>query len=157
MERQSLVLVVEDDPLVRLVTEDVLTEAGFRVIEVPNADDALIVLEARPDIRFVVTDVEMPGTLNGLTLARHVRHRWPQVGIVVCSGRVRPGEGDLPSGVQFLSKPFIPSELISTVRDMDTDATFRLPLKAAFNPCPLGQPRHAASHIPSPAAGISGP
>lgn len=121
MERPSLVLVVEDDPLVRLVTEDVLTEAGFRVIEVPNADDALIALEARPDIRIIVTDVEMPGTFDGFTLARLVRHRWPQVGIVVCSGHVCPGDGDLPAGAEYLSKPIRPSKLISTVRDLETD------------------------------------
>lgn len=133
-ERPSVVLVVEDDPLVRLVTEEVLVEAGFRVIEVPNADDALIVLEARPDIRFVVTDVEMPGTFDGFTLARLVRHRWPQVGIVVCSGRVCPREGDLPAGVQYLSKPIRPSKLISTVRDLDIGAPWQPPTKVAFDP-----------------------
>lgn len=120
VERPSVVLVVEDDPLVRLVTEEVLAEAGFRVLEAPNADGALIVLEARPDIRFIVTDVEMPGTFDGCALARLVRHRWPQVGIIVCSGRVCPGEGDLPAGVQYLSKPFRPSKLISTVRELET-------------------------------------
>lgn len=123
IERPSIVLVVEDDPLVRLVTEEVLADAGFRVIEVPNADDALIVLEARPDIRFIVTDVEMPGTYDGFTLARLVRHRWPQVGIVVCSGRMCPGDGDLPVGVQYLSKPIQPSKLISTVRDLKTEGS----------------------------------
>lgn len=95
LEWQSLVLVVEDDPLVRLVTEDVLIEAGFRVIEVPNADDALIELEARPDIRFVVTDVGNawnlewplagPSCSASVAASRHRRMFWAGL-----SGKRRP-------------------------------------------------------------------
>lgn len=75
---------------------DILMDADFRVIEAVNADEALTLLEARPDVRAIVTDVEMPGSLNGFTFARVVHKAWPQIGIVIMSGRQGPGDEDLP-------------------------------------------------------------
>ena len=80
-----VVLVVEDATLVRMFMADFLDEAGFKVFEAVNADEALTVLQARPDVQAVVTDIEMPGSTNGLELARTVRERWPSVEIVVTS------------------------------------------------------------------------
>ena len=93
--RPEIILLVEDEALVRMLASDILTEeAGYRVIEAVNADEALTLLEARPDVRLVFTDVDMPGSLNGFTLARIVDMRWPKIRIIVTSGHARPGAGD---------------------------------------------------------------
>src|SRR4051794_27698124 len=102
--RPVIILIVEDEPLVRMFASDLLTEeGGYRVIEAVNADEALILLETRHDVRLVFTDVDMPGQLNGFALARIVDMRFPGVKVIVTSARSRPGIGDLPKGVPFLS------------------------------------------------------
>jgi CheY-like chemotaxis protein len=114
-ERPVVALIVDDEALLRMVMDEVLTDGGFRVIEAHTADRAVELLEANPDVRVLVTDVEMPGTLNGYALARMVRVRWPSMGIVICSGRSFPKDGDVPDGVQFLGKPFQQSVLLAIV------------------------------------------
>ena len=89
-EPRMLVLVVEDQTLVRMFMADFLDEAGFKVFEAVGADEALTVLEARPDVQAVVTDIEMPGSMNGIELTHVIRDRWPGIGVVVTSGRQRP-------------------------------------------------------------------
>jgi DNA-binding response OmpR family regulator len=84
-------VVLEDETLVRFVA-DFLDEAGFKVFEAVNADEALTVRQARPDVQVVVTDIGMPDTMNGLELTRVVRKRWPGVGVVISSGRALPGQ-----------------------------------------------------------------
>ena len=84
---------------------DAVDEAGFKVFEAVNADEAITLLQARPDIQAVVTDIEMPSSMNGIGLAQAVRERWPGLGLMVTSGRVRPGPDDLPAEVAFLGKP----------------------------------------------------
>lgn len=116
-------LIVDDEALLRMVMDEVLTDGGFQVIEARNADIAVEMLEANPDVRVLVTDVEMPGTLNGFALARMVRARWPSMGIVICSGRSFPKEGDLPHGVHFLGKPFQQSVLLAIVHRLVGHAT----------------------------------
>jgi two-component system, response regulator PdtaR len=118
INRLTAILVVEDDALVRMVTSDILFEAGYHVIEAVNADEALILLEARPDIRLMVTDVRMPGELSGYGLARAVNLRWPNVAIVVVSGDTMPGDGDLPNGARFIAKPFQPSAFVQTIEEL---------------------------------------
>jgi two-component system, response regulator PdtaR len=93
---------------------------GSKVFEAVNADEALTVLDARPDVQAVVTDIEMPGSMDGLELARTVRERWPGVGIVVTSGRECPGPDDLSDKVAFLAKPYLPDTIISVIRQMVT-------------------------------------
>jgi two-component system, response regulator PdtaR len=110
------VVVVEDEALIRLVASDALADAGFRTIEACNADEAMTLLEAKPDAVAIVTDVKMPGSLDGFGLAHLVANRWPETGIVVVSGHAVPGEGDLPKHALFLSKPYQPSALVSAVR-----------------------------------------
>jgi CheY-like chemotaxis protein len=111
-----VVLAVEDEPIVRMSMADFLDDAGFKVFEAVNADEAIALLQARSDVQVVVTDIEMPGSMNGLELARLVRVRWPGVGIVVTSGRVRPVSDDLMDGVVFLSKPYLPDAVIGAIR-----------------------------------------
>jgi CheY-like chemotaxis protein len=93
-----VVLIVEDEALVRMTAVDMIEEAGFEVLEATNADEAILLLEARRDITVVFTDIEMPGSMDGLRLAQAVRGRWPPIKIIATSGRYIVRDGDLPSG-----------------------------------------------------------
>ena len=112
------ILVVEDDILVRMIASDILTEAGFRVMEAHDAQEAMTLLEARGDVQVVFTDWNMPGEIDGVGLARLVRRRWPEVGVIVTSGKMRPAPSDLPAGVRFIAKPYPPSALIEEIEAM---------------------------------------
>jgi CheY-like chemotaxis protein len=125
-----VVVVVEDEPLIRLVANDILAEAGFRALEACSAEEALTLLEAKPDAVALVTDVRMPGSLDGFGLVRIVASRWPETGLVVVSGDATPGEGDLPKGAIFLAKPYQPSALVEAVRKVTSGANV-IPLRAA--------------------------
>ena len=118
-----MIVLVEDEPLIRLVAGDILAEAGFRTIEACSADEAMTLLEAKPDAVAIVTDVKMPGSLDGFSLAHLVASRWPETGIVVVSGHAVPGEGDLPEGALFLTKPYQPSALINAVREVTSQSS----------------------------------
>ncbi len=102
----TVVLVVEDEPLIRMDLVSMIEDAGFEVIEASNADEAISILETRLDIDTVFTDVEMPGSMDGLKLAFAVRDRWPPVKIIIASGRIRPQAHEMPENVKFLRKPF---------------------------------------------------
>ena len=104
--RRPVVLVVEDDHLLRLDATDMVESAGFEVIEAANADEAISILESRNDIAVVFTDIQMPGSMDGLKLARAVRGRWPPIKIVTTSGLRIIEETDLPEGGRFLPKPY---------------------------------------------------
>ena len=94
--RRPVVLIVEDELLLRINAADMIAAAGFEVVEAANADDAIEILESRRDITVVFTDIQMPGSMDGLKLARAVRGRWPPIKIVATSGLVDVGEKDLP-------------------------------------------------------------
>lgn len=111
-----VVLLVEDEVLVRMVAADILFEAGFHVIEAVNAVEAQLVLKARDDVEAIVTDINMPGGLSGLELAAVVSGRDPRIAIVVTSGRERPLAGELPDGAVFEGKPYTPDSLASALR-----------------------------------------
>src|SRR5215218_9900236 len=101
------VLLVEDDALVRMFGTEILEEAGFRVIEAENADAALRTLEARPrTVSVLVTDVHMPGSMDGHELARVVYERWPSIKIVITSGRAQIPPRDIPDHGRFVPKPW---------------------------------------------------
>src|SRR5215207_7060635 len=116
MSDPVVVLLVEDEPLVRILLSELLTESGFRVVEAANAQEALTILGAELDVRVMLTNVDMPPGLNGYELARHVHELWPGVGILVTSGRQRPTNGDLPRGAAFLAKPMPNEVLVSYVK-----------------------------------------
>ena len=116
--RRPVVLVVEDDPLLRLQAADIIEEAAFEVVEASNADEAIAILEARPDITVLFTDIQMPGSMNGLKLAAAVKGRWPPIKIVATSGLVDVRPDDLPEGGRFLSKPYDPVQLTATLREL---------------------------------------
>lgn len=111
-----IVLIVEDEPLLRMDAVDFMEEAGFDTLEACGADEAMRIMNSRDDIDAVFTDIEMPGSMNGIALAHAVREGWPPVGIVVASGRVCPENGDLPANVSFLKKPYRPRDVLSALR-----------------------------------------
>lgn len=113
-----VVLVVEDEPLVRALAVDALEDAGYDVIEAPSADYALLVLSRRPDVRVVFTDVDMPGRLNGFELARFVEDHHHRVRVIVGSGVSRPRPGDISPTALFLAKPYAPMALVEAVRTL---------------------------------------
>ena len=116
--KQPVVLLVEDEPLVRLTQVDILREAEFWVVEAQDADEAFELLKARPEIDAVLTDVNMPGSIDGFEFARLVRQGWPEVGVLVISGKAGPGPGDLPPNATFLHKPVRPNKLIAALQDV---------------------------------------
>ena len=112
---RPVVLIVEDEFLVRMNAVEMIEEAGFEVIEAGNADEAIAILEIRADIRVVFTDIQMPGSMDGLKLSRAIRDRWPPIEIILTSGKRHPEAEDLPARGQFFPKPFNPDALIAAI------------------------------------------
>jgi CheY-like chemotaxis protein len=113
-----VVLIVEDEFLLRMDAADMIATAGFEVVEAGNADEAIGILEARRDFTVVFTDIQMPGSMDGLKLARAVRGRWPPIKIIATSGRVAIAETDLPEGGKFLPKPYSPTDVAGVLREV---------------------------------------
>ncbi len=113
-----IILVVEDDWLLRSVAVELAEDAGFVAMEAANADEALLILERRADIAVMFTDIDMPGTMDGLKLAHAVRHRWPPIKIIIVSGKTHLNDADLPSETQFFSKPYSVPHMISELRSL---------------------------------------
>jgi len=104
--KRPVVLVVEDEMLIRMDAAGIVRGAGFEVLEAANAAAAIKILEVRDDIRVVFTDVDMPGSMDGLRLAAAVRGRWPPIELILTSGRQRPDARALPERARFLAKPY---------------------------------------------------
>ena len=117
-QSKPIVLVVEDEPFVRMQAVVIVEEAGYNVVEACNADEAIAILEMREDIRIVVTDIEMPGSMDGIKLARAIRDRWPPVELIVTSGRYRVRTDELPPRAKFMPKPYAPEVLITAIRTL---------------------------------------
>lgn len=110
-----LVLVVEDDALVRMMARDLLEDASFEVLEAVSADEALVLLECQPDIGVLFTDIDMPGSMNGLELASLVAERWPHIRLVVTSGRYQPGNEGVPDEGKFVPKPYQLPQIVQAI------------------------------------------
>ena len=104
--KQTIVLVVEDEPLLLLMAGTLVEDAGFHPVYAANADDAVRILEERADIAIVFTDIQMPGSMDGIRFAAAVRDRWPPIKIIVVSGHKTVGIADLPDGSRFFLKPY---------------------------------------------------
>ena len=115
---RPVVLVVEDESLVRMNAMTMVEEAGFEVIAASDADEAIRILESRDDIRAVFTDVHLPGSMDGLRLARVVRNRWPPVALIVTSGQTNVLETDLPTGGRFLRKPYAAVQIETALQQL---------------------------------------
>jgi len=116
--KRPVVLIVEDEFLLRMDAVDMIAGAGFEVLEAANADQAIDILESRRDITVVFTDIQMPGSMDGLKLARAVRGRWPPIKIVATSGHLDVSETDLPEGGRFLPKPYSLVQLTGVLREL---------------------------------------
>ena len=112
---KGVVLVVEDEPLVRMGAVDTIQEADYDTVEAVTADDAIRILEARKDIRIVFTDINMPGSMDGLKLAKAIRDRWPPIELILTSAFVKLRASDLPERGLFLAKPYLPEALAETL------------------------------------------
>jgi CheY-like chemotaxis protein len=112
------ILVVEDEPLIRLGLASAVEDAGYAVIEAINADDAIRKLETEGDVRLVVTDVDMPGSMDGIRLAHYVRNRWPPIHLLVISGKIGVLPGELPLGARFMSKPYQEPHLLNIIETL---------------------------------------
>ena len=118
------VLVVEDDPLLLADGVDLIEDAGFTAYQAPDADRAIALMEQHPDIRVLFTDIDMPGTMDGLKLAHYVRERWPPVVIIVTSGLQNVALSDMPSDGFYFAKPYSPASVLRTVNEAAASAGF---------------------------------
>jgi two-component system, response regulator PdtaR len=113
-----VILIVDDEPILRMLAVEVAEEAGFEVLEAADADEAVALWETHPDVALLFTDINMPGSMDGLKLALAVRDRWPSIKILVVSGRVQPQQSDLPSNSCFLEKPYRAEAMIAELRSL---------------------------------------
>jgi two-component system, response regulator PdtaR len=95
----------------------IVEDAGYSVVEAADADEAIIMLERCPGITAVLTDINMPGTMDGLQLSRMIRERWPLVGLVITSGRFVAKAAQMPAGVSFIGKPYTPDEIVAALQN----------------------------------------
>ena len=114
VDRRPTVLVVEDQPLIRLVAVELIEDAGWNAIEAADAADALTALSAHPYVSVLFTDINMPG-MDGLELARRVHELYPGIELVITSGKRALADIDLPDDGTFLAKPYDPDRLISVI------------------------------------------
>jgi DNA-binding NtrC family response regulator len=112
----TIILTVEDEFLVGAYLGEVLEEAGYQVIAAANADEAIAILESRSDIQIVITDINMPGSMDGLKLAAAVRGRWPPIQIIIASGKGGPRTDEMPQGSHFMPKPYAADRILAAVR-----------------------------------------
>src|ERR1700710_2289295 len=112
------VLVVEDEMILRMRAVDIIEDAGFCPVEAVNADEALSILESRSDISLLFTDIQMPGSMDGLKLAHAVHERWPAIKIILVSGRLNPTDQDKPVDSLFFGKPIDVKQMIAEMQGM---------------------------------------
>ncbi|MBA1349716.1 response regulator [Rhizobium sp. WYCCWR 11146] len=103
---KAVVLVVEDSTIIRMGAVDLVVSAGYEALEACDADEAIGILESRDDVDLVFTDVQMPGTMDGIKLSHYINDRWPPVRLIVASGAAILEESSLPTGSRFFSKPY---------------------------------------------------
>ena len=118
-DAQKTVIVAEDEVLTRMLAAEVLSQAGYGVIEAAHADEALAILKAHGgQVHLLFTDLHMPGGISGLELAHIVRHHWPKVALVITSGEHVPDMSDLPAGGVFVAKPYDLEHVVAHVQTL---------------------------------------
>jgi CheY-like chemotaxis protein len=115
---KAVVLVVEDEALIRMHAVCMIEEAGFAAVEACNADEAIGILESRDDIRAVFTDINMAGSMDGWKLAHAIRRRWPPLHLIVTSGVSVQDKGKMPVKGRFIAKPYTAAQLTAALRDL---------------------------------------
>lgn len=109
------VLVVDDEAFIRIFLVDLIEDHGFVVLEASDADEAIALMEQHPEIDVVVTDIQMPGSMDGLKLSHYIRDRWPPTTLIVTSGKAALDQSSLPTDASFLSKPIDTKRLMRTI------------------------------------------
>ena len=117
-ETPPVVLVVEDEMLLRMQATDAVEDAGYISVEAVDADEAVAILEARSDIALLLTDIQMPGSMDGLTLAHAVHERWPPIKIILVSGKLNRADIVIPDDSRFFAKPLAAETIIAEMQDM---------------------------------------
>ena len=115
---RQVILVVEDEPILRMMAVDMVEDAGFEAVEAADATAAVKILEERTDIRIVFTDIDMPRGIDGIRLAAAVRDRWPPIEIILTSGQNAPLASLLPPRSVFFAKPYQVDKVVATMRRM---------------------------------------
>jgi CheY-like chemotaxis protein len=111
------VLVVEDEMVLRMRAVDIVEDAGFTAVEAVDADQALSILESRSDISLLFSDIQMPGSMDGLKLAHAVHDRWPSIKIILVSGHVKLSDADTPADSRFFGKPLEAKQMIAELQE----------------------------------------
>jgi CheY-like chemotaxis protein len=114
----AVVLVVEDEMLLRMRAVDMVEDAGYTSVEAVDADQAVAILESRSDIALLFTDIQMPGSMDGLELAHSVHDRWPPIRIILVSGQLKLASTDMPAGSRFFGKPLEAKVMIALMQSM---------------------------------------
>jgi CheY-like chemotaxis protein len=114
----AVVLVVEDDMLLRMRAVDMVEDAGYICVEAVDADEAVAILESRSDIALLFTDIQMPGSMDGLGLAHSVHDRWPPIKIILVSGQLKLASIDIPANSRFFGKPLEAKVMIAQIQSM---------------------------------------
>jgi DNA-binding NtrC family response regulator len=114
----DVILIVEDEMMLRMLVVDMVEDAGYTAIEASDADEAVAILESRSDIALMCTDIQMPGSMDGVGLAQAVHVRWPWIKIIVVSGHLKPPSIDLPRCSRFFGKPLEAGQMIAQMRNM---------------------------------------
>ena len=117
-ETPPIVLVVEDEMILRMRAVDIVEDAGFVPVEATSADEAIEILESRDDISLLFTDIQMPGSMDGLTLAHATHARWPHIKIILVSGQVEVTDADKPDDSRFFHKPLEIQQMVRELQDM---------------------------------------
>lgn len=116
LHTRPTILIVEDEPLLLMDAVDLVGEAGFEAVEASNADEAIAILTSRSDIRIVLTDIDMPGSMDGVKLAHYVRDRWPPIEIIIVSGHRKLAAEEMPDRGLFFSKPYSRHAITAAMR-----------------------------------------
>ena len=127
------VLVVEDEMVLRMRAVDIVEDAGFTAVEAVNADEALAILEARSDIALLISDIQMPGSMDGLKLAHAVHERWPNIKIILVSGQVKVSDVDKPVDSRFIGKPLDVKQMVVELREMMGEGVLKIVPDAALS------------------------
>jgi two-component sensor histidine kinase/CheY-like chemotaxis protein len=139
------VLVVEDEMILRMRAVDIVEDAGFCPIEAVNADEAISILESRSDISLLFTDIQMPGSIDGLKLAHAVHERWPSIKIILVSGQMKPSDADRPENSRFFGKPLGVEQMITELQAMVGAGALRIVPNATD--LAADQPPHAMETV----------
>jgi two-component sensor histidine kinase len=144
------VLVVEDEMVLRMRAVDIVEDAGFCPVEAVNADEAISILESRSDISLLFTDIQMPGSMDGLKLAHAVHDRWPAIKIILVSGQVKPTDAERPADSRFFGKPLGVEKMISELQAMVGMGTLKIVPDTLWSPSDAGPEREALANVSSP-------